>query len=132
MPSVSDRFFVSSIARSLTTTGLIHDCQAEPLSHPEPGRRSGARSLSYQGSGYPPKCRWRSPLIPLEWAGGVEPCHAAILSDSDFQGDPNGLVLAPKGPVSPLDFKQTRRRPRSNSLASILVKSPSDLNQLTR
>ena len=34
------RFFVSSIARSLTTTDLIHDCQAEPLSHPEPGKRS--------------------------------------------------------------------------------------------
>ena len=48
-PSVSDRFFVSSIARSLTTSDL--SWQAEPLSHPEPGRRSGARSLSYQGDG---------------------------------------------------------------------------------
>ena len=50
-PSVWDRLFVSSIAQSLTTTGLIHDCQAEPLSHSKPGKRSNARSLSFQGCG---------------------------------------------------------------------------------
>ena len=31
MPSFSDWLLVSSIARSLTATGLIHDCLAEPL-----------------------------------------------------------------------------------------------------
>ena len=36
-----DRFFVSSIARSLTSTDLIHGSIAEPLSHPEPGWKSG-------------------------------------------------------------------------------------------
>ena len=30
-PSVSDRFFVSSIARSLTSTDLIHDCQPKAI-----------------------------------------------------------------------------------------------------
>jgi len=45
-PSVSERFFVSSIARSLTMTDHFHDCIAESLSHPEPGQRSGARALS--------------------------------------------------------------------------------------
>ena len=34
-----------SIVRPLTTTDRFHDCEAGPLSHPEPGRNSGVRSL---------------------------------------------------------------------------------------
>lgn len=62
----------------------------------------------------------------------VEPYQATILSDSDCQGDPSGLELAPKASGLSSDSQTDLPSSPLNSLVSMLVKSPSDLNQLTR
>src|SRR3954452_6500429 len=49
-PSVSEGFFVSSIARSLITTDIMHDMRLELLSHSEPDRESGFKVSTCQAN----------------------------------------------------------------------------------
>jgi len=100
----------NSIDRPRWPTDLFHDCQAERMSHPEPGQRSGARSLSYQGSICPPECRWRSLLILVEWiAWGRNPARLRF-PQRRFFGTPTSLSFFP----APRESREVEHKQKGN------------------
>ena len=100
---VDDKFSASFITRPLTSTDLTHDCLAEPLSHPEPGKKSDPRSLSYQDSDCPPRCRGFVPIsrgcLGLSRLGRSSLAHDDLLGDVvslnalDAQAKIRGMVF---------------------------------------